>query len=126
MHKIAEILDLARKNSGLPSDNKLSDALDVARAQISQWRHGTHVPKPEHAPALAKLANLNEDYVLLCILDANAKHSEVKRMLRHIAGQVKKTAAVLTLGIAGILGLSHAPTARAAQESASVRYYGQL
>ncbi|HMN45888.1 MAG TPA: helix-turn-helix transcriptional regulator [Povalibacter sp.] len=115
MHTLAGLFDIARKHSGIPSDNKLAEALDVARAQISQWRHGTHAMSGEHATRLAELTGLSEEYVLICILNAEAKRTdEERRVLRQIAGKIKRTAAMLAVGTAAILGLSHSPTTNAA------------
>jgi hypothetical protein len=128
MHTLADLIDAARAHSGIPSDRKLALALEVAPQQISQWRHGTHVPKGEHAIPLAKLSGLTEEYVLLCILNAEAKHGAVvKRMLRQIAGQLKKTAAALVIGIAAILGIFSPQHAQAHEaERTSNTYYGKF
>ena len=98
MHAIPDLLDLAKIHSKLPSDRQLGIKVGVVSQQISQWRHGTHVPKGEHATQLARLCGLTEDYVLICIQHATAKHDEVRRILRHIAGQVaQKSAAAIAL-----------------------------
>lgn len=123
MHTIPALLDLARTHSKLPSDNQLAEAWGVKRAQISQWRNGVHVLSGEHAAALAKLTGLTEEYVLICILSAERnKSAEEKRVLQQIAGKLRRTAAVITLGIAGILGFSHSPPARAVSVDAPIMY----
>jgi DNA-binding transcriptional regulator YdaS (Cro superfamily) len=106
MHSLADLFDLARKHSNLPSDYRIAQELNVAPQQVSQWRHGSHVMQGRHAPALAKLCGLSTEYVLVCVINAEAKRSDEERqVLRQIAGQLKKTAAALVLGIAAILGV---------------------
>lgn len=124
MHTIPDLLNLARAQSQIPSDNKLADAMGVARAQISQWRHGRHVPRDEQAAVLARLAQLPDDYVLLCIYAATTEHEDVRKVIRQIAGKIKRTAAALIAAIAVFLGLSTPSPSRASTDQhAHATYY---
>lgn len=105
MHTLADLFDLARQHSGLPSDRQLAARLGVAPQQVSQWRHGSHVMQGQHAGALAELCGLSAEYVLVCIINAEAKRTEgERRVLREIAGQLRRGAAALVVTIAAVTG----------------------
>ena len=53
---INELLDAAKKEAGITSDNKLAQALEVNSGYIANWRNGVQHPSVEAATKLATLA----------------------------------------------------------------------
>jgi len=56
---VCEIIQKAKDINGLTSDRGLAKLLNVSDVTVLSWRHGTHLPKPEHAQHLAELAEID-------------------------------------------------------------------
>lgn len=65
MHAIANLLDRARKHSGIGSDSALAERLGRSRQALSHWRVGYKVPEDDQVMALARLAGEDQGPWLL-------------------------------------------------------------
>jgi transcriptional regulator with XRE-family HTH domain len=62
---LTDYMDRARIHSGITSDNRLSDALDVSQQTISTYRRGLAIPSPAKMVKLAQLAGVSPEVALL-------------------------------------------------------------
>lgn len=123
MHTPTELLDALKKKHGLPSDRQAALMLDLTPAAVSIWRSNKGKgPSDETAIKLAKLLDMPEDYILLCVYASRADNDETKKIFRQIAGRIKRGAAVAVLGLTGFLGISQAPPARAGEATSPGLY----
>lgn len=95
---IQELLDLAKKIRGLPSDAQLARALDVSGASVSALRKGHNTLDDATALRLAELLDLDPSFVFACNRAAGAKTPGVKQVWEDLAKR-------LAAGLLGALAL---------------------
>jgi len=92
--KIVNLLDLAKSNNQIESDNALAKRLHVSQAALWKWRKGDFLPKIEHAHDLAILAGLDPAEVIADILVMSEKSPEVRKTLERLKSGLATAAAV--------------------------------
>jgi len=75
--KIQELLDQAKEQSEIPSDNQLAQKLCVSQAAVWKWRKGRDLPKPQYANKLAILAGLDPALIVAEVLMEGAKDKDL-------------------------------------------------
>jgi len=100
------------------SDYAIAKVLGVPRATVSRWRTGAGAIGEDNAIAIAEILGEDPKFVLACVLAERSTSKKAKQVLRQIADGLRHTAAMVIVGIAGILGVSHSPTAQASSVNA--------
>jgi len=115
MYTITALLDLAKKETGLPSDNQL--ALKLGRTNITQYRTKGVIPDDSTAIKLAELCGMKPEMVIATCHAAKAKTKEEKNIWNHFY-KMAAAAAVTGLMVSG--GVSVVPQDANAQESVAL------
>lgn len=99
MKTIADLLDEARRASGLASDNALAQRLGTTRQVVSQWRHGDSYPGEEKITALAHMARADAGEWLVRVQTARSD-GNARRHWEDVAKRLGIAAAVALCAIA--------------------------
>jgi transcriptional regulator with XRE-family HTH domain len=87
--KLKEAVEKAKQVNSLTSDRGLAKLIGVSDVTILSWRHGTHLPKPEHAQRLAELAEIDPaPFVAQMLIDStddSGLKSTLERFKRAVA-----------------------------------------
>lgn len=113
-------LDALMARYAIKSDYGLAKLIGVTPGSVSNWRKEKSQMADGPALKVAELLDIDGGELLAKLQEERAEDEDTKKAWRQIAGRLRKTAAVVTIGIAGILGLSQAPTARAASQESAV------
>lgn len=81
MLAISKLIELAKENSGIPTDLHFAKALNVSQGAVWQWRKGRSLPTVENAHLLAEMAGLDPAEIVLDILMRNAERAPLKATL---------------------------------------------
>lgn len=115
-------LDALAAKYKIKSDYGLAKLMGVTPGSLSNWRKGKSQMADEPAIRAAMLLDEDAGQLLANLQAERAETDETRKIWRQIAGRLRRGAAVVAIGIAGILGLSHTPTARASSECAVNAY----
>jgi transcriptional regulator with XRE-family HTH domain len=126
-----DVLDALRIKLRLHSDRAIARALDLTPATVNFWRQGKTNMSPAVAIKAAELLEIPPETLLLQRYVEAEKDPKARAVLSSIAAKmhaaIKKSthaAAIATLAIAGILGVSAPPPSHAASSAdASSVYY---
>lgn len=97
--EIKDLLDTAKKQSGIESDTALARRLQVSQTAVWRWRNGDDLPRPEHAHALAELAGMDPAKIVLELLTETARTEGLRRTF----GRLKSALAAAIAGVVCIL-----------------------
>lgn len=73
------------------SDNKLAEALDVHRQQVSNWRHGNKAPGYELQERMAQMAGLDPAIHVMAAAVEKTGHSGAMKLLRPFTAAWQKS-----------------------------------
>lgn len=104
MHTTDELLEAAKRHSGLTTDYKLGMVLGLSNSAVTNYRKGRSHPDDNVGRRLAELAGLDEGYVLACLHAERAKDDESRQAWQRIAKRLEGVAAALFLAILANLG----------------------
>jgi plasmid maintenance system antidote protein VapI len=106
-------LDRLMARYGIKSDYGLAKLMDVTPGSVSNWRK--EKSQMADGPAIKAAALLDDDpgELLAHLQEERAETEEARKAWRHIAGRLRRSAAVLIIGTAAFGAISHAPPARA-------------
>lgn len=122
MKTTIDFLNDLNSKLGDASDYRVAKELGVTKATVSTWRVGKGTMGEDAALRVADLLGEDPKFVLACVLAERSKSKKAKQVLRQIADGLRRTAAAIAIAIAGFLGVSHAPPARAASVDSPVMY----
>lgn len=105
MKSIADLLDEARKASGLASDNALAKRLGTTRQVVSQWRHGDSYPGEEKITALAHMARADAGEWLVRVQAARSD-GNARRHWEDIAKRLGIAAAIALCAVGTAIPLN--------------------
>lgn len=108
--KIAELLDLARANSEIPSNYRLARILGVSDQTIWTWKTGKKWPDEEMAARLAELAGLDPGQVVASIKAERAEPGPMRDLWLGVAERLSRTAVA---GVAALVTITGSPDAGA-------------
>lgn len=100
---IPQILDTAKTNQSLDSDNRLALALVVSRSAVSQWRSGSNAPDAQAAMKLADMAGLDRLEVLATCELHREKDPKRRQYWATFLPGLRRVAALVTACIAAAL-----------------------
>lgn len=104
MHSTHELLEAAKRHSGLATDYKLGMVLGLSNSAVTNYRKGRSHPDDNVGRRLAELAGLDEGYVLACLHAERSKDEESRQAWQRIAKRLEGVAAALVLAILANLG----------------------
>lgn len=99
MTSIADLLDRARRVSGLASDNALAQRLGTNRQVVSQWRHGDSYPSEDNIATLAQMAREDAGEWLVRVR-AQRTEGEARRAWEDVVRRLGVAATVALCAIA--------------------------
>lgn len=114
MQTTKQLIDRAKKASGIESDYALSKVLDVSPSAVTNWRSGRSHPADELAAHLAELAGQNPSSVLADLYAERAKSPAQRALWLRMADQLRHAVAAVMLCL-GFAMLSLAPSPGGAQ-----------
>lgn len=101
------------------SNYALAKLLDVSQATVGNYRHEKTGMSDDIAIKAAELLQEDACALVAALQEERAETDAARKVWRQIAGRLRRTAAVVTIGIAGILGFSHSPTSQAASSEST-------
>lgn len=97
MQTTKQLIDRAKKASGIESDYALSKVLEVSPSAVTNWRSGRSHPADELAAHLAQLAGQNPSSVLADLYAERAKSPAQRALWLRMADQLRHAVAAVML-----------------------------
>lgn len=89
--QISELLEHVKSALDVPSDNKLSRAIDTTPGQIGMWRRGIYFPKDQKVIELCEIAGVPIDAGLMWLNSWRADE-KAKPIYERLARDLEKRA----------------------------------
>ncbi|WP_295375602.1 helix-turn-helix domain-containing protein [uncultured Pseudacidovorax sp.] len=109
-----ELLDRAKEATGIESDYRLAQVIDVTKSAVSGWRHGKSHPDDEIAARLAEMAGENPTSIVAELHAARAKTPAARALWMQMAHQLRHAVAAVLVALGAVM-LALAPSPQGAQ-----------
>lgn len=119
MHTTQSLLDLAKANSGIPSDYKLGLILGLTTSAISNYRNARSKPDDLVGSRLAELAGLDAGYVLACLHAERAQEGAARSVWASVASRLAQAGSAAALGAVLVVGSPDAMACTPASSSSA-------
>ncbi|MBB5543541.1 DUF3693 domain-containing protein [Paraburkholderia fungorum] len=118
MKTTGEYLDAVKAKLDLPSDYATAKALGVTRASVSKWRLGHSVPDELACAKIADIIGVEPIEVIAASQFERSKDENARKLWESIWG--KAAGATVASLMLAVVGLSVAPTSKAAESGNNV------
>lgn len=97
--RMPELLDAAKAASGIPSDYRLAQILEIRDSAVANWRAERAWPSDPHILRLAEMAKLDQARVLAEAQVGKAKTEAERATWREVAERLSRVAACIVAGV---------------------------